>query len=132
MSGEAAPGLALGKCSACHARFVPVDGPCPRCGSTSTEPYLSPGVGTVLASTLLEVPPPGFERPHPLALVEVEDGVRLLVVPDLPLPSAGSLVAVRGDGAVYRARALPASGGERGEGDAPGAGRSRPPFEPPR
>ena len=131
MSDGPAP-LRLGKCSTCHARYVPIDGPCPKCGSLATEAYVSAGVGTVLASTLLEVPPPGWTAPHPLALVEVEDGVRLLVVPDLPLPPAGTLVQVRGEEGLYRARALRNDEAERGEGDVPGAGGSRPPFEPPR
>jgi hypothetical protein len=132
MRAEAAPGVTLGKCSTCHVRFVPGDGPCPKCGSVATEAYVSPGVGTVLASSALEVPPPGWERPHLLALIEVEDGVRLLVVPDPPLPLAGSLVQVRQDGAVYRARSTLADEGKRGEGDVPEAGSARPPFEPPR
>jgi len=129
--GEPA-GLSLGKCSTCHARFVPVDGPCPRCGSGSTERYSSPGVGTVLASTSLEVPPPGWPGPHPLTLVEVEDGVRLLAIPDLPLPPAGTLVEVRAEGALYRAKTLDGEGAKRGEGDVPATGAIRPPFEPPR
>jgi hypothetical protein len=85
----------------------------------------------VLAATSLEVPPPGWEKPHPLALVEVEDGVRLLVVPDAALPPVGTTVTVRADGPLYRARSTEAQGG-RGEGDVPEAGRTRPPFEPPR
>ena len=132
MNAGAPVGVSLGKCSTCHARFVPVDGPCPRCGSPSTETYASPGVGKVLAATALEVPPPGWPGPHLLALVEVEDGVRLLVIPDPPLPSLGALVEVRAEGALYRGRALAEGGAERGEGDVPGAGASRPPFEPPR
>ncbi len=115
-------GLTLGKCLSCHARFVPADANCPRCGSGSTETYPSSGVGTVLAATALEVPLPGWERPHPLALVEVEDGVRLLVVPDLPLPTAGTSVRVRLDRGIYRSAPGGAEEGERGEGDAPGAG----------
>ena len=132
MNGGLAGGVQLGKCLTCHARFVPVDGPCPRCGSARTEPYVSPGVGRVLASTLLEVPPPGWPGPHPLAIVEVEDGVRLLVIPEPPLPAPGALVTVAADGPVYRARSADPEGAERGEGDAPAAGGSRPPFEPPR
>jgi hypothetical protein len=132
MSAPPSAGLSLGKCATCHARFVPVDGPCPRCGAATTELYASPGVGTVLAATSLEVPPPGWERPHPLALVEVEDGVRLLAIPELPLPTPGTLVAVSADGPIYRARRTDATGERRGEGDAPEAGVTRPPFEPPR
>ena len=132
MSASGGGALQLGKCGTCHARFVPTDGPCPRCGSPATEPYACPNVGTVLASTELEVPPPGWPVPHPLALVEVEDGVRLLVVPEPPLPAPGSLVELRADGPTYRARAVGAEGEKRGEGDAPEAGATRPPFEPPR
>jgi len=132
MSADAPAGVRLGKCMTCHVRFLPVDGPCPKCGSRSTEPYVSPGIGTVLASTSLEVPPPGWQRPHPLAFVEVEDGVRLLVVPEAPPPGAGEVVEVWQDGEVYRARRSARSEGERGEGDAPRVGSSRPPFEPPR
>jgi hypothetical protein len=130
-ASEPAP-LVLGKCSTCHARFVPIDGPCPRCGSPATEPYPSPGIGKILAATSLEVPPPGWPAPHRLALVEVEDGVRLLVVPDAPLPEVGSLARVVADGPIYRARPVGAAEGARGEGDVPEVGRTRPPFEPPR
>jgi len=128
-----APGLELCKCLTCHVRFAPTDGPCPKCGSGTTEAYRSSGLAVVLAATALEVPPPGWERPHPLALVELEDGVRLLVIPDDRSPPAPrSLVEVRREGGLYRARAAPEAKGKRGEGDAPDAGVARPPFEPPR
>ncbi len=124
--------LQLGKCPGCHARFVPTDGPCPRCGSAGTETYAARGVGRVLAATALEVPPPGWPSPHLLALVEVEDGVRLLVAPDPPLPEVGALVQVVADGAIYRGHPMPPEEGGRGEGDVPKVGGTRPPFEPPR
>jgi len=132
VSAPGPEGLTLVKCSTCHARFTPREGPCPRCMSPSTEAFIVPGIGTVLASTALEVPPPGWEAPHLLALVELEDAVRLLVLPEAPLPVPGALVEVRADGPVYRARRVDGDRGGRGEGDAPGAGPSRPPFEPPR
>jgi uncharacterized OB-fold protein len=125
-------GLTLGKCATCHARFVPCDGPCPRCASPATELYRAGALGAVLAATSLDAPPPGWPGPHPLALVEVEDGVRLLVVPDAPLPAVGSRVEVRADGAIYRCRPAEGREGERGEGDVPKAGSVRPSFEPPR
>ncbi len=132
MSGPERIGLRLGRCRTCHARFVPVAGPCPRCASTETDTWVASGLGKVLAATELEVPPPGWDRPHPLALVEIEDGVRLLVIPDRPLPAPGALVEVREDGPCYRAGAPGRARDERGEGDAPGVGTVRPPFEPPR
>lgn len=132
MRAGSAEGLRLGKCLTCHVRFVPGDGPCPKCGSSTTEPYVSPGLATVLASTSLEVPAPGWPKPHLLALVEAEDGVRLLVVPEASLPAIGAVVEVWADGEVFRARASPRREGGRGEGDVPETGPPRPPFEPPR
>ena len=122
----------LGKCLACHARFAPGDGPCPKCGSASTERYPAPPVATTLAATVLEVPPPGWEKPHALALVELEDGVRLLALVDGPLPGAGELLEVRLEAGLYRVRRSASEEGKRGEGDVPGAGAVRPSFEPPR
>ncbi len=121
MSGEE---LALSKCTVCHARFVPLDGPCPRCAAVATEPYTTPAVGVVLASTLLEVPPAGWPAPHRLALIEVEDGVRLLAIVDGELPAPGAFAEVRREDGRYRARAKGPAG--RGEGDVPEAGRTRP------
>jgi uncharacterized OB-fold protein len=132
VNGSDPVGITLGKCATCHARFTPREGPCPRCMSSATETFVVPGLGKVLASTALEVPAPGWEAPHLLALVELEDAVRLLVLPEAPLPAPGDAVEVRADGPVYRARRATSVAGERGEGDAPGAGAARPPFEPPR
>ncbi len=128
----ASPPLRLGKCETCHARFAPGDGPCPKCGSAATSAYEAPALATVLASTEVAYPPPGWEKPHYLAFVELEDAVRLLVVPDPPLPPAGAVVEVRTDGAVYRCRPTEKEGEERGEGDSPKTGEARPSFEPPR
>jgi hypothetical protein len=125
-------GVLLGKCLVCHVRFAPGDGPCPKCGSASTERYSAPPVATTLAATSLEVPPPGWEKPHALALVELEDGVRLLALVDGPLPRPGELLEIRLDGDLYHVRRGAAEEGKRGEGDVPGAGAVRPSFEPPR
>jgi len=128
VSGRATEGLLLAKCLSCHARFAPPDVPCPRCGSTGTETYRAAPGATVLAATSLEVPPPGWERPHRLALVEVEDGVRLIVIVEGGLPPAGSRVSVWADGPVYRARSAEPEGAERGEGDVPGTGTGPTPL----
>jgi uncharacterized OB-fold protein len=128
----AAPELELLKCPTCHGRFVPATGPCPRCGAAALETYRVAAVGTVLAATALEAPPPGWPRPHLLALVEVEDAVRLLAVLEAPVPPAGTPVQIRRDGALYRASAEATDAQERGEGDAPRSGPSRASFEPPR
>jgi uncharacterized OB-fold protein len=124
----------LSLCRACQARYLPTDGPCPRCGASDSQLYLSPALGVVLAATELVHPAAGWESPHCLALVELSEAVRLLAIVEGPLPSVGAVVAVRRDGEVYRARGeppLPARS-ERGEGESPRAGSTVPSFEPPR
>jgi uncharacterized OB-fold protein len=127
--------LTLARCAACHARFLPTDGPCPRCGATDVAPYSSPPLGVVLAATEVTTPAEGWKPPHRLAIVEMPQSVRLLAIVDGPVPAAGDVVSVRRDGEVYRARTEPGSvtGAERGEGESPSSGGTRPgSFEPPR
>jgi uncharacterized OB-fold protein len=103
-NGEA---LELSHCQSCGARFLPTDGACPRCGSTRIEPYSSPALGTVLAATEMTSPAEGWPAPHRLALVEMPEAVRLFAIVDGALPAPGAIVAVRREGAVYRARSEP-------------------------
>lgn len=126
--------LPLARCDACHARFLPTDGPCPRCGSTEVRSFPAPALGVVLAATEVMNPAEGWRPPHRLALVEMPQAVRLLAIVDGSLPAAGTVVSVRREGDVYRAKTEPASGSaERGEGESPSSGRPRPnSFEPPR
>lgn len=129
----AAEQIDIARCGSCQSRFLPGDGPCPRCGSTLVERYPVPAIGRVIAATALESPPAGWTAPHVLAFVEVSDSVRLLAIVDGDVPTAGTVVSVRRDGAVYRARTEPGGGSaERGEGDSPKAGESGRSFEPPR
>jgi uncharacterized OB-fold protein len=99
--------LELSRCASCQARFLPGDGSCPRCGSTDCSVYTAAALGKVLASTELHYPASGWHSPHRLALVEVADAVRILAIVEGALPSPGTLVEVRSDGPVYRARAEP-------------------------
>jgi uncharacterized OB-fold protein len=109
MTTETGSTLELARCETCLARFLPTEGPCPRCGSPKTVIFPVPEVGLVLAATELLVPPPGVPAPHGLAFVEVAEGVRLLASVDGPLPGLGVVVAVKREGDVYLARADPAS-----------------------
>jgi uncharacterized OB-fold protein len=102
--------IELAQCGACQIRFLPTDGPCPRCASAEVELYLAPAIGRVLAATELVVPAEGWASPHVLALVEVADAVRLLAIVDGETPAPGVVVSVRTDGNVFRARTEP--GGE--------------------
>jgi len=106
---SAGPGLELARCGACHSRFLPSDGPCPKCGARDVVLYSAPAVGKVLAATELLYPATGWTAPHPLILVEVSEGVRVLAIGEGPLPAAGALVEVRRDHDVYRARPEPSA-----------------------
>jgi len=124
----------LVRCGSCQARFLPTDGPCPRCGSTDCHRYAAPALGKILAATELVHPAAGWESPHLLAFVELPDSVRLLAIVDGSLPAIGAIVMVRRDGEVYRARTEPGppSASGRGEGESPRAGSAGLSFEPPR
>jgi uncharacterized OB-fold protein len=99
--------IELSRCETCRARFLPTDGPCPRCGSADVRPYASPPIGTVLASTEMSNPPTGWTAPHRLALVELPESVRLIAIVEGALPVAATVVSVRLDGTVYRATSEP-------------------------
>ena len=45
--------LLVSRCDSCHGRFLPRDGPCPRCGSLTVSPVSLPSVGVVVASVEL-------------------------------------------------------------------------------
>jgi len=106
---SAAPALELARCQACHSRFLPSDGPCPRCGSLDCVPYSTPPVGKVLASTELQYPATGWTAPHRLVLVELPDAVRVLAIGEGPLPAPGAIVELHRDHDVYRARPEPSA-----------------------
>ena len=100
--------LELSRCQSCQTRFLPSDGPCPRCGSSDCTMYPTSAVGKVLAATELHYPASGWHAPHRLALIELADAVRVIAIVEGSLPVTGALVEVRHDGAVYRARPEPA------------------------
>jgi uncharacterized OB-fold protein len=99
--------MELMRCQACHTRYLPTDGPCPKCGSSDGVAFSASAVGKVLAATELHYPAAGWQAPHRLALVEMTDAVRVLAIVDGPLPANGVLVEVQRDGDVYRARPEP-------------------------
>ena len=126
--------LELYRCDSCQWRYVPTDSPCPHCGAPGRTPFVASGLGRVAAATELVNPSEGWPAPHRLALVELAESVRLLAIVDEALPAVGSIVSVRRDGEVYRARSEPVPPAEagRGEGESPRAGVSDASFEPPR
>lgn len=104
------PPLRVSRCDSCHSRFLPRPGHCPRCGSDDLHPQEIPPQAVVLAVTESSSPPPGWENPHRLALVEAADAVRLLVVVDA-LPEVGATVFVARVDDHYAANVAERSGG---------------------
>jgi len=69
------------RCTGCEKILYPPRLACPDCGARSFEEVVLPRDGKVLTYTIIRVPPAGFteQTPLPLALVELENGVRLMV-----------------------------------------------------
>jgi uncharacterized OB-fold protein len=96
--------VSVARCTDCQTRYLPRPGPCPKCGSRRSRPENLDPHGVVLAATELTVPPPGFPATHRLGLVELGEGVRVLVVVRGDLPNVGEQLIVERDGDLYVAR----------------------------
>jgi uncharacterized OB-fold protein len=96
--------LVVSRCSACHNRFLPWPGPCPRCGSVEVYPESVPALGAVLAATELHATTARWKAPHRLVLVELNQSVRVLCTTEGPLPTFGAKVEVQREGEIYRCR----------------------------
>ena len=95
------PSILVSRCGSCHGRFLPRDGPCPRCGSRLVAPHPLPPVGVVIASVELLAPAPSWPSPHRLVLVELEESVRVLGLCPGSAPVVGERVRVARDGLRY-------------------------------
>jgi uncharacterized OB-fold protein len=71
--------LLIQRCTECSARRHPPRPMCPKCNSLSWEPIESSGRGVVY-SFVMPVQPqfPFFDYPYIVALVELEEGIRLV------------------------------------------------------
>jgi len=104
--------LLIQKCRGCgDLRSLPSPA-CGRCHSLEWEPLELSGKGVVYSFTVHHHPPlPGFETPHPIAVAEMAEGVRLLGAMDGTPPEQVSIglpitveFARRGEVAAYRFR----------------------------
>ncbi|TFG40089.1 MAG: Zn-ribbon domain-containing OB-fold protein [Candidatus Aminicenantes bacterium] len=73
--------LEAAKCAKCSKILYPPRLVCPECGGRVFTPETLPRDGKVVTYTVIRVPPAGFteQTPLPLALVELSNGVRLMV-----------------------------------------------------
>jgi hypothetical protein len=86
--GLEAESLLVQSCSACgQLRSLPSPG-CDACASLEWEPVELAGEGEIYSYVTHHHPPlPGFSTPHPIALVTMDEGVRLLGAMDGTEPS---------------------------------------------
>ena len=68
------------KCTSCGATFFPRNAVCLGCGSKDLEECKLAEKGNVVTWTTIRNPPEGYEKyaPYVVALVELDDGVRVL------------------------------------------------------
>ena len=78
-AGTAVGELRIQRCGACHRLRHPPGPACPECGALKPEYVVASGLGEVYSHVVHHHPPvPGRELPFVVALVELDEGVRLL------------------------------------------------------
>lgn len=84
--GTLAGELRIQSCNACQALRHPPGPACPDCGALDRGHVVASGVGTVFSYVVHRHPPvPGKELPILLALIDLDEGVRMVgEVADLP------------------------------------------------
>lgn len=89
----AAGRLEIQRCAACGALRYPPGPACPHCHSLEWAPISASGQGSLFSYTVVRHPPmPGFNGPAVVAVVELEEGVRMVANIDVDADSAGALV----------------------------------------
>jgi uncharacterized OB-fold protein len=73
--------LEAAQCTGCSKVLYPPRTICPACDGRSFSKVVLPRKGKVLTFTVVRVPPAGFQEqtPLPIALVELENGIRIMV-----------------------------------------------------
>lgn len=106
--GTAQGELRLQRCRACGRAYFPPQPSCPACSSGDVEVFAASGRGTLHGYVISHREVPGFTPPYVIAVVELDEGPRLLtnlvdVAPDpaqLPLDLPVEVVFGRVDGVV--------------------------------
>jgi uncharacterized OB-fold protein len=87
--------LRITRCRDCGSAWFPARTQCSTCASRNVVAELTPDTGTVYASTVVQIAPPGFQAPYVLSYTDIGD-VRALThaSTDAALPP-GTAVQVR-------------------------------------
>ena len=70
--------LILQKCNDCSDNYFPPRPFCPKCGSRSVQEFQASGKGSLYSYVINYLPSPGFTPPFAIAVVELEEGPRLM------------------------------------------------------
>ena|SRR5690349_6040249 len=76
--GTARGELLLQRCRSCTTTYFPPQPFCPACSNDDVEVVRASGRGSLSSYVINERPAPGFEPPYVIAVVELEEGPRLL------------------------------------------------------
>jgi hypothetical protein len=76
--GARAGELRLQKCDSCHSIYFPPRPFCPECGAREVSLVTASGRATLHSYVINHLPSPGFEPPFAIAVVELEEGPRLM------------------------------------------------------
>jgi uncharacterized OB-fold protein len=76
--GTAAGELRLQRCSDCTQVYFPPRPFCPGCASRDVEIFVASGRATLYSYVINHRPMPGFEAPHSIAVVQLEEGPRMM------------------------------------------------------
>ena len=70
--------LRLQRCNACDHAYFPPRPFCPECSSRDVSVFRASGRGTLHSYVISHLKSPGFEPPYAIAVVELEEGPRLM------------------------------------------------------
>ena len=71
--------LRIQTCDNCGQMRNPPSPMCPKCQSLAWSPRVMSGQGTIFSYTIHHHPPlPGFTSPHPVGVVELQEGIRFV------------------------------------------------------
>ena len=70
--------LKLQKCNDCDHVYFPPRPFCPACGSKKIQQFEATGAGTLHSYVINHLPHPAFDGAYSIAVVELEEGVRLM------------------------------------------------------
>lgn len=76
--GTRAGELRLQRCAACERAYFPPRPFCPTCGSRDVSVFAASGRATLYGYTIHQRAAPGFTAPYSIAVVELEEGPRMM------------------------------------------------------